>query len=641
MTYSAETHEFSHHRTDLAILLGFVLILTFPFWIHVNNLPSTNDVDALAFLAFARVFVDAVWNHQQFPLWNPYFGGGVAWAGMIWNPGLTPLSLILVSFGEVIGFKIWFVVILFCGTVGMYLVCTDILRTSRVAAVLAGSLFAGSLWAPGRLEDGNYSDFGLFLLPLCILAFQRFLRRHWIGFFLPILYLAIFSLARYEAFLIAPFVLIFTLFFRTSVQASYARIVLAWLAAFAVFIVLALPKLLPLLEVLRANAVELRVSSPNGLRPRMLMGSIVYSPEISSLFTKYLSWDPLEYFPLSGSARHLIGIKVTALGLVLAAGILKLRQTAALWILLALMFLLACGPYAPLPIWRLFFLFPVLNTMLDFTKYWNVFVLFALCGLAAMGFDAVADLLARTFGRSGARRGRNFVLGAIFAAAIIHPAWYAFWINWSLFQRAPRAFTPEEFYQIADSRWAGVTNTRARPPTPGADGTVMYFNLQKNIGTITWYGVIAFSENAEPKFLIDGNGTARKNPNYRGEVYCETVSKENCDIEDFAISYNRLRVKTGKNFAAPSKIVFNFNYDPRWRSKEARVANHHGLLAVILTDADNRNRAIVLNYRDGWFLIGLGFFFIGVIVWPIWYFRYYWCRPEGGSSLREDQPQHQ
>jgi hypothetical protein len=623
MIDSAETYEFRYHRTDFAVLAIFVLFLTLPFWINPKNLPSTKDLDALEVLAFGYVFVDAVWNHHQFPLWNPHFGGGIPWAGMVWNPSLTPLSLILITFGEVVGFKVWFAVVLFCGSIGMYLISSNILRTSRVAAVLSGLLFSASLWAAGRLDDGNYAEFGFLLLPLCIFAFHQFLRKHWIGFFLPILYLAVLSLSKYEAFLVAPFVLLFTLFLRREVQASYSAILLGWLGTFAVFVILALPKLLPLLGVLEANTVELGVSAPDGLRPRMLLGSILYSPEISLLFTKYLSWDPLKYFPLPVSPRHLIGIKITALALVLSAGILKMRQTAALWIILALVFLLACGSYAPVPIWRLVSFFPVFNTMLDFTKYWSVFVLFTLCALAALGLDSITELFGRLFSRAEQSVIHKVVLAGIFLAAIFHPAIYSFWINWELYRGAPIETTPGPFYQVAASRWLGFTKHRWRTPNPDVAETVMYLNLKKNVGTITWYGAVALREDAVPKLLIHEDGTAMRNPSYRGEIYCATVRGSDCDVEDFLISYNRLTVNTGKNFTEPSKIIFNFNYDPRWSTEQGAVVNHNGLLAVRLPHTDSRNQTITLNYRDGWFLVGFIFFLIAGVVWPIWYFRYY------------------
>jgi hypothetical protein len=151
----------------------------------------------------------------------------------------------------------------------------------------------------------------------------------------------------------------------------------------------------------------------------------------------------------------------------------------------------------------------------------------------------------------------------------------------------------------------------------------MYSNLQKNVGTITWYGAMAFRENAVPKFLINENGIRQNNALYRGEVYCATVQGRDCDIGQFVISYNGLAVRTGQNFTEPSRIVFNFNYDSQWNTSQGTVVNHDGLLAVELSEEDNAGRTIVLSYKDGSFLIGFVFFLIGVIVWPIWYFQYY------------------
>src|SRR3989337_4078313 len=92
------------------ILISFVLMLTFVFWLHPLNLPSTFDPDALQSTAMGYLFAKAVHTFKEFPIWNPYFGGGIPWAGMVWNPGISPMSLILVLFGSVIGIKLW----LFC-----------------------------------------------------------------------------------------------------------------------------------------------------------------------------------------------------------------------------------------------------------------------------------------------------------------------------------------------------------------------------------------------------------------------------------------------------------------------------------------------------------------------------------------------
>lgn len=615
-------HEYLCQRIDFAVLAIFVFFLTLPFWVNLGNLPSTTDPDALEMLAFARVFVDATWNHHQFPMWNPYFGGGVPWAGVVWNPGLTPLSLILIPFGEVVGFKVWFALVLFFGAVGMYRVCTDILRTSRGAALLSGALFPGALWAAGRLADGNYCEFGFLLLPLCIHAFHQFLHKHWVGFFLPVLYLAVLGMTRYEPFLVALFVLTFALLFKRQVQASYSAIVLGWLGTFMVFVILALPKLLPLLEILAANIVELQLTTPSGMPRTWFLQSIVYSPEIFTLVPRFIA-DHVQLLAVTMNPRHWIGIKITAMVLVLAAGILSPRRSARLWVLLALAFLLTCGPYAPLPIWRILYLFPVFNTMNDFAKYWNVFALFAVCGLAGLGFDAFAGLLDRVVTIPRQRKIRAIVLGGIFAAAILHPAVHSFGINWRLFQTQPKEVAAGPYYQVASARWFGVPPRRERTPDPGVDDTVMYSNLKKNVGTITWYGAVAFRESAAPKFLVNTNGNLQNNVTYRGEVYCATVQSSDCDIEQFIISYNRLTVSTGKNFTEPSSVIFNFNYDPRWSTSQGTIRNNNGLLAVELPGGDNRNQRLVLSYRDRLFFLGIVFFFLISVAWPVWYFWYY------------------
>jgi hypothetical protein len=429
-------------------------------------------------------------------------------------------------------------------------------------------------------------------------------------------------MTRYEPFLIALFVLVFALFFQRQMQASYLAIVLGWLGTFFVFVILALPKLLPLLEVLKANTVELRMTSPSGIRPKWFLQSVIYSPEIVALIPRFIA-DQIQLFTVTMNPRHFIGIKITASALVLVAGILNLRQSARLWILLAIAFFLACGPYSPLPVWRLLYLFPVFNTMNDFAKYWNVFALFTVCGLAALGFDAITQLLHRLNTHPGNQMGRKIILGGIFAATILHPAAHSFLINWQLFQVPPQEVTAGQFYQVASARWFGVLPHRWRTPHPGVDETVMYSNLRKNIGTITWYGAVAFREYAVPKLFINENGTIQENANYKGEVYCEMVHRGDCDIEQFDITYNRLTVSTGKNFTEPSSMVLNFNYDPRWTTSQGMIMNHNGLLAVELSGDYKRNQPLILNYRDRLFFLGVLFFFLISLAWPVWYFRYY------------------
>jgi hypothetical protein len=104
MTNRLDAHELRQRRLDFALLLGFVLLITLPFWIHLTNLPRTSDPDALQNLAFARISVDAFGITNNFRCGIP-ISAAVFLGQDGWNPGLTPFSLPLISFGEVIGYS--------------------------------------------------------------------------------------------------------------------------------------------------------------------------------------------------------------------------------------------------------------------------------------------------------------------------------------------------------------------------------------------------------------------------------------------------------------------------------------------------------------------------------------------------------
>lgn len=93
-------------RFCLVLLGAFLSLLSFPILRDLNGLPTQLNADAYQHLSFAYSYYDAVWNHGELPLWNPYFGGGIPWAGYIYNPGISPWGLIYGLAGDVAGVKI-------------------------------------------------------------------------------------------------------------------------------------------------------------------------------------------------------------------------------------------------------------------------------------------------------------------------------------------------------------------------------------------------------------------------------------------------------------------------------------------------------------------------------------------------------
>src|ERR1044071_6138408 len=110
-------------KNDRACLLGlggFFAGLSFPILRDLNNLPTKLNVDAYQHLSFAYTYYDAVRNHGELPLWNPYFGGGIPWAGYIYNPGISPWGLIFGLFGDIAGMKVTLLLSLVLGGLALY-----------------------------------------------------------------------------------------------------------------------------------------------------------------------------------------------------------------------------------------------------------------------------------------------------------------------------------------------------------------------------------------------------------------------------------------------------------------------------------------------------------------------------------------
>ena len=120
----------------IIVLFAYVGVLVFPFWRDLDRLPSKRNHDAFQHLSFEYATYDSVRHHGEYPLWNPYFGGGIPWAGYIYNPGLTPISLIYITFGEVVGVKLLILCTLLLGSYGMYAVGKDWLNLNRTSAYM-------------------------------------------------------------------------------------------------------------------------------------------------------------------------------------------------------------------------------------------------------------------------------------------------------------------------------------------------------------------------------------------------------------------------------------------------------------------------------------------------------------------------
>jgi hypothetical protein len=558
--------------------------LCIPFLRDFDRLPGTPDPDAFQYLSFAYSFHDAVWNHGELPLWNPYFGGGIRWAGYPYNPGLSPWSLIYVLLGDVIGLKLCLIFTLLLGGLSMYGVARGFLLLPPAFALFAGLLYLSSLWMAGQLRSGNYTEFSLYFWPLALIGFHGLIRGRWTALLLPMFFVMTFNPMKYTApaaFAAALLIILFSRVYRE--QRAFAIVI--WHVGALFGCLWAMPKLLPLWDVLALNQLDVFEREAKGYE------------SIGKILSTIAGTAQLSHHSFGvGSLGFLLAIIGTMVGWRRAGG----------WVLLLIFsVVISMGPNAPYPLSLVLSHVPIVK---DFGKYSNVFILTSVCMLAAEGLHRLYMSFHEVFHRSKIVGPMIFfILSAIaLALPLLSTVEY---FNQTFAIEQPQ-FDKEKFYQVAYHPLFGKIDAYREPPRKllYAD---QYYNIRKGIGTITWYGNFVFKENAVPKIFVESDGSLRANDQYHGEVFLVGKSHSSGSATELEVSYTSMRFRYSSS--TPQRVVLNVNFDDNWTSDSGHVVDQGGLLAVDLDPSAARE--VVISFRDRSFWTGVS---IAVIAVPFY-----------------------
>lgn len=574
----------------LAVVVGTVAAVAWPMFREPWALPVTADPDAFNDLSHIGVLVDAVRRVGEYPLWNPYYGGGMPWAGSVYNPGLSPQSLLFVLAGEVLGVKLWAVLVLLLGATGMYLSLREWFRLSDGAALCGALLYASAPWMPGVLDGGDYDLMGMYALPFALFAFRRWLVGSPIGLVAPLcLLVGLADAAKWWPFIAAACVLWIALAQRGTLPESRRTVgvvVAHWLLVVGTGVLLAAPKLAPLTRLMALDRVPQMAEREWDLC--------------------YRSWEKILIYVTraEGAGNLQIGIGWPALSLA-AIGTVTRRSSWAVGALLVGTTLVAMGPHSPLPVVELASRLPLVRAMGSYGMYLSLPMLVCLVVLAANGMESVLSMVRAWPVRSLAYGALACSVAVIVTDRVAARAQAMS----SLFGEPPAPSVRQPFRQVAYAPNEGVVSRYRETPWSVA-GADQYRNLQRGVGTITWLGNMVFPEHAVAAERIDEHGRVQRSSSFTGEVVAVDMAP-GARLGEPVRTYNTVRVRVESQ--GPSTFVVNTNCVDGWTSSVGRVGCIDGRLSVGLDHAVAGD--IVLRYRDSLFIRGCLLASLGLVGW--------------------------
>ena len=158
-------------NTYLPIMVFSLLALLFlsPILFHIHYW-GIHDWDSIAaIIALGR---DSILKYGQWPLWNPYAGGGIPMIGDVATFCLSPLFPLILLFGPVVGIKLTALACMIIGLIGTFKLAREWGINTR-GAYLAAFIFMFSSHFPLRIAQGVMEYYGQCWLPWILLFASR------------------------------------------------------------------------------------------------------------------------------------------------------------------------------------------------------------------------------------------------------------------------------------------------------------------------------------------------------------------------------------------------------------------------------------------------------------------------------------
>jgi len=501
---------------------------------------------------------ESVIEHGQWPLWNPYEGGGFPDLGNPVSSCFSPGFILILLSGPVIGIKLMALLYMAIGLIGTYKLARE-WRFSMAGAYLAAIVFMGSSHFPLKIAEGTAEYYAQCWVPWILLFAGRLIRqpRKWIKYSIWIAIFFSFVCAQGVANdLLFDFILFALFLFISAVQYRRPRTLAGLMLVVILFVILSSIKLLPVLEtgrsMWRRTAADELQAGKIEVVPAAFLGrnQALDSPARD----KFLCDSGLWYWEEYGSYVGWGSIILAALGL------LFWKKKRVMWgISLVFFCFLYLGHLAPLDLWLWIHKMPFADS-LYLPSRCSYIIDFIIALLAGYGLTEL-DLSLRDFGwKKGIRLGLMLMVPLLMfidLREVSRPVLESSYVN-----------RPEKIKK------KGPFTQTASPLTvkrKGREKTPYYRKYLQNLGQII-HGAPAGVVNAVPA----------GSPFYRGEWYLVRDGPQDyCRLLRFSPNAVWLDVSTEK----ANRLVLNQNFFPGWRVKgfpEGRAEMYRGKVSVQL-----------------------------------------------------------
>ena len=178
---SAATGTSATHHQHLEVAVVVMVSLCFSIAFCYSLLKDLGRAALNNDWAFSMTLAWGVWNSiatfHQIPLWNPYKCGGIP---MIGNPQtriLTPMLLLHIIFGPIVGAHLEVPIHMAIGFAGAYVLARK-LGLRPMSGIAAGVTFMGSSWFSLHLSEGHTVLLSMVYLPwVCIFVLMAIEQR--------------------------------------------------------------------------------------------------------------------------------------------------------------------------------------------------------------------------------------------------------------------------------------------------------------------------------------------------------------------------------------------------------------------------------------------------------------------------------